>query len=556
MTLKNLKTIRNFDLAELAHLYDVADIIVAKTDIRDLRECKKYMQRHLYHIDGSIAVGMFKNDNFVMVAPDIFKEQYYNRFPCKELKIWFKTSPEMTYFNLVCEKNKYTVNFKKKILYTFPTIKAKYSPYNTFSEDEKKACNKILDHIKTVNCGGKEDQYQHLLKIIKNMCNGVKNTACVVIRGIAQGTGKSTLTKFLEKHVIGRDNTCIGTSSMVVKGFNIPMYNKIMIKFEELPCFSAETYKGISSLFKTWITEDYINYEAKNKSSFDATNVHTMFILSNNDCLEDDDGRRYFIMDIDNCKKGQKPYFEDLYKTSFNDHTGNCFYSYLQDNVAIPEDFNASDDMPNTNNKMASIAQKAEKPIVFLKTAYVLQNKSINKKIKDLHNEYINTGEYYKMAPNTFHSHLKAVDLCNYIKNVGGYPKLKISAEELKNMYKKNNWIGELDEFESSTKYQEDEDDDNNDYIAENMRLKEEIEQLKKELAEIKKPIEVIPEKPVEKIKVKSEKKKTDKMIEAIDLHEIFPEDNTKAIKVDDSDILNSLNDFMAEDDLTVDLLN
>jgi len=570
--LKNLRKVLNFELSELVQLYEDAEIIVPKNDIRDLRKCKEYIHKRIYPLQKSKLTCIFDNDKLEIIDNENFDREYYNRFPCKALKDWFKTSPDIIYFKMSCEKSKYTVDYKKKLVFNFPTIKAKYSPYNEFSEDDKNACQKMLDHIKNINCGGDDVQFQYLLKIVKNMCNGIKNNICVLIRGIAEGTGKSTFTKFLETHIIGRQNTSIGSVNMVTKGFNYPMHGKIFVKFEELPCFSRETYRGISGTFKTWISEDYINYEDKGKTSFDSNNVHTMFILSNNDCINDDEGRRYLILDVSNHKKQDKVYFSDLYASTFNDNIGNCFYSYLQDNIIIPDTFDASSHMPITANKKASIAQKIDKPLLFIKTEYTLKNKCINKKIKDLYTEYCSTNDYYHMAANTFHSHLKAVDLCHYIKNVGGYPKLKISSEELKNMYKKNNWIGELDEFDNvSQKYKDDEDED--DYINENAKLREEIEQLKQQLADmqkqviiepIKEPVEVvikaILEKPIKKkaakkikvieepIKKKASKKIiNDEMIQAIDLNEKLPEDTTKAIEVDEDDINEDIDETLDE---------
>jgi hypothetical protein len=266
------------------------------------------------------------------------------------------------------------------------------------------------------------------------------------------------------------------------------MFNKILIKFEELPCFTREQYKGISGNFKTWITEDFINYEDKNKSSFNSYNCHTMFVLSNNDCIDDDDGRRWLILDqvTDYFQNNddKKKYFKQLYGSAFNQDTGNCFYSYLIDNVTVPEKFDPSSDMPLTNNKKSSLAQKIAKPFVFLKEHYLLREVDINKKMKDLYEEYTHTRKYYTMTIETFNKHISESELKKHIHIVAGYKKLKIKCSELKAIYEKNNWIGEFDEYEKNNNDTEEEETTskprnyfiNNDDEVD--KLKQEIERL------------------------------------------------------------------------------
>jgi hypothetical protein len=343
----------------------------------------------------------------------------------------------------------------------------------------------ILNHIKEINCGGDAVQYEYLLKLLKRMCLGIKNNVCVLIRTIGQGNGKSTFLKLLEQFVIGEKSTCVGTARMVLSGFNYPMYNKILIKFEELPCFSREQYKGISGHFKNWITEDYINYEDKGKPSFDAFNCHTIFILSNNDCIDDDDGRRYFILDHKNIfagdEKAKTEYFKRIYSKCFNQSVGDCFYSYLIDNVVVEPNFDPNSEMPMTKNKKVSSAQKLAKPYVFIKEKFLLAGLNIKMKLKDLHTMYSNDGKYFKMTVETFNRHIMESELSKYVYTSGGYKKIEINNENLKEIFTRNNWIGEFDEYDHDSLEKEVQDN----HEIEIQKYRKEIEELKAEITKL-----------------------------------------------------------------------
>ena len=488
--MQNLQKVENFSIEQLTKIYDEAKAVKeGKLWKKDLDSCKQYLQKTIFCLDDGKTNCIFKENVLDILDKDQFNSMIFNRFPCKELKEFFKSSPEIKYFKLSSEKSASVVDYAKNRLYNSPSIKAKYSKYESFPEKTKRACHLMLSHIRDINCGGDKVQYEYLLKIIKRMCLGIKNNICVVIRTLGQGNGKSTFLKFLEQRVIGESSTCIGTSRMVISGFNYPMYNKILVKFEELPCFSKEQYKGISGSFKTWITEDYINYEDKGKASFNSYNCHTMFVISNNDCIDDDDGRRYFILDHTNRfvddEEGKNKYFNELYSNCFTQEVADCFYSFLMDTIEVPDNFDGSSTMPATKNKATSTAQKLAKPFVFLKEKYLLKELDINKKIKELYQEYTDERKYFRMNAETFHKHLKESQLAKFLFVSGGYPKLKVSHSELKSIYTKNNWIGEFDEYDNTSiekEFQDVHSEEIDEYKRQIAALTEELNKLKQQV--------------------------------------------------------------------------
>ena len=487
-----LNSIENFDIDYLNKLYETTpDVKVGKQIYKPCDKCIEYLSKSVFLLKNNNIL-IYEHNKQVIMDDLTFGKQYLNRFPCKELKVWFKTSHENIYYNLSCEKSDCIVDTDTKMIYNQQKIKAQYKQYDSFSIKAKTGVEMMLTHLKEINCGNNEEQYIYLLKILKNVCNGVKNNICVILRGIGQGTGKSTVFAFLENYVIGMDLVCLGTSKMIVNGFNYPMYNKLLIKFEELPCFSKEQYSGISSTLKNWITEKNICYEDKGKSSFASSNNHTIFILSNNDSISDDDGRRYFILDHTpnenwyGSSEEKKKYFDEIYSKCMNQEVADCFYSYLQDKIVF-DSFDPNSSMPLTNNKKVSTSQKLAKPFVFLKTNYLLRNRNINEKLKTLCDEYNDTKQYHKMSVETFNKHLRDSELCKNIKTVGGYSKLRISCDDLKVIYQKNNWLSEFDEFDESEDSSNDsmKNDLNNFHQAEITELKSVNDKQSKQISEL-----------------------------------------------------------------------
>lgn len=474
----------NFCLKELQKVYEQSAIIYKQN--RDLTASKKYILERLFPLNNSECVCVFRANKLEVLEKSIFIDQIRNRFPCNDIIEWYKHTVDIDYYNLTIEPLNPNIIFKnnnENFINNFVKSKAVYSKYADQPENIKNSVQLILNHLKVVNCNNDIKQFEYLLKIIKNMCLGVKNNIAVLMRGIAEGTGKSTFCTFLMKHVIGCENTCVGDPSMIKKGFNYGMYTKRFVYFEEIPIFESKSYSQISTTFKRWITEDYINYEEKSKPIFSSKNIHTIWVLSNENCIENDDGRRWFCLDINPRMKGNTEYFNKIYSNCFNDAVGNGFFSYLIDNVEIPNNWVADANMPMTSNKKDSCAEKLDKVYEFIKTNYVLKGLGINSSISDLVHEYNETGLYYKMSTVTFNKYLKEnKDFVD--KLVIGHqskPYLRISKGELLNIFKNNNWIHSTDEFNAKPKNCDSEKmyDELEAEIQKNTKLQEELFKLK-----------------------------------------------------------------------------
>ena len=90
---------------------------------------------------------------------------------------------------------------------------------------------------------------------------------------------------------------------------------------------------------KAYTTSDTCTYEDKFQKAFTAKNISNYIINSNVDAIKDDDGRRYFILDISGHRqiiKGSKTEtdntnFWDSVYACFNNEVGCAFYNYLME---------------------------------------------------------------------------------------------------------------------------------------------------------------------------------------------------------------------------------
>ena len=154
-----------------------------------------------------------------------------------------------------------------------------------------------------------------------------------------------------------------GSEPLISKN-NAILAGKLLVYFEELETFSTSQWMGISSRLKKMATSSKMVYENKYEKPYETKNINNYVILSNNDAVQDDNGRRYFILDISGHRQvihGSKTetenrnYWTNIY-SCFNDSVGHAFYNYLYENINItnfhPQNF------PTTKSKIDSYAKR------------------------------------------------------------------------------------------------------------------------------------------------------------------------------------------------------
>jgi hypothetical protein len=273
------QVLENFSLAKIESLCAI--------------DAKAYLMKYFVPLsDGNHA--FYEDGKFVIREQKVIKSTYFNRMS-KELNDY--------YFRDYTDIRKVTYELNKPIFYgdyinLCPTIKAKNDlPYSSYNDKVKQGVLAMVQFIKEVLADDNEQSCQYLLKWISNMLKGEKNDACLYLKG-QQGIGKSTLTDFLKHHVIGTDLMLETGSEPLKNKFNIILGGKLLVLFEELENFSVNEWSAVSSVLKRLLTSKTIALEGKNANSFQSNNMNNYILNSNNDAIKDDDGRRYFILDI------------------------------------------------------------------------------------------------------------------------------------------------------------------------------------------------------------------------------------------------------------------
>ena len=416
--------------------------------IKDLspNDARAYISRYFYPLtNGDHAMRV--DNKFEILEDPIVNKTFFKRMP-KELQDY--------YFKEITDIKRVVYKLNKPEIYEdylnmCPKLMHSYKKYESFSPEIKSKVNMMLNLLLEVIAGNHRASYEYMLQWFSNMVKGNKNTSCLYWKGV-MGLGKSSIPQFLSKHVIGNDLCLESGSGPLKSNFNSILGGKLFVCYEELENTSPSEWTSMASVLKKQITSDGIVLEAKNKNPIETDNINNYMILSNNDAIKDDEGRRYFIADLDAKRVGDTKYFTEIYSQCFNNQVGEAFYCYLLEINTV--NFNAQN-FPMTNNKLDSISKRLDSVYQFLKDDYILCNKNIQCSVQELYDEYLEHSKVLKKQYTKidFNKQMKLINIKHYPSS--GTNKYKISCDDLLLIAKKFNWIHELDEFKNSC----DEDD-------------------------------------------------------------------------------------------------
>lgn len=388
------------------------------------------------------------NGNHAMLIDNVYhikeeqeiKRSYFNRMPRELYNFYFKEFTEVK--TITYEVNKPTF-FEDKINLC-PPLKYTYEPNFHPSDSISEKLEFVLNYMKEVLCSNREDCYTFLLKWLSNMVKGKKNNSCLYMKGI-QGVGKSSLFVFLSNYVLG-SQLCLETGSDPIRTkFNEILGGKLLVCIEELENFSKAEWESISSTLKRMITSDRITLQNKCTKAYESTNINNYILCSNNDAVKDDDGRRYFILDISTHKVGNHEYYNKLYNECFNDEVGKAFFHYIYE--VDTTNFNPQN-FPLTQSKLDSLSKRLDSVYKFIKEKYVLKLKDLSVPCVDLYETYKAT-VHKPVSKEDFHKRLSEVGI-NKTKHEGRF-WYEYKHSKLLGLAKSKHWLHELDEFIKET---------------------------------------------------------------------------------------------------------
>jgi hypothetical protein len=505
---------------------------------KTIGECKTYLKEFFVPLlDGSHAV--LENGKYVIKDQQTVKKVYFDRMPLykcvdddddpKEVQTFDFSN---WYFKKYTDLRTITYELNKDIFFDdkinlCPRMKHQYFKYDWTENDKKlkklkQKLDIMLNYIKEVLASGNEDVFKYIIQWLSYMVKGGKNDSILYLKS-KQGTGKSTLCEFLREHVIGDDLSLESGSAPIISNFNAILGGKLFIYFEELETFSTGQWMSVSSRLKRYATSSTITLEDKNIKAYTTKNIMNIMIASNNDAVMDDDGRRYMILDIsthrqiipncDNARNRENIKFWSDIRSCFNDEVGSVFYSYLMEvdtSNYRPQNF------PITQSKLDSYAKRLDSHELFIKFNYVLSRSEMKTNVGELYEEYTTyckgNGILKPITKIDFHKKIKETGIETY--KSGDKLKIKITAAELAEIAKCQNWVHATDEYyDADSKkdkkslsgldygldFQED-----NDYEKKYNDLQEKYEQMVLEMEKLNAQL-TPPAQPKEQVKADSE---------------------------------------------------
>ena len=381
-----------------------------------------------------------------------------------------------------------------------------HKKYDEYSEKVKHGVREMLNHIRSILCSENTEQYEYIISWLSKCCVGKKMRTALLFKS-PEGTGKSIFTEFIVHYVLGLD-ICYRSSDIehIISKFNAVIHGKLLNVMEEVPCLSKHEWEKVGGKLKTLITENTHCYEDKNEKRFMGKNITNFIINTNVEAIKNSDGRRYAIFDVSGKMINNKSYFTKLASDTHNQDVGEAFFSYMLEYYETIKDIFNEDCIPTSQSKIISKIQNIHPIYNYIKTKYVLQNKGINKKYKDLEKEII---DYFKDVG----LHIKCRELSEKLRFIGieltnghsNYKYVIIEVENLKEIFYKKGWIDDIDEFQNNVTLSNIVNDNINDGIQDDSKkdtikqekdmiiadIKEDLESLKKkeDLESLKKKV-------------------------------------------------------------------
>jgi hypothetical protein len=459
-------------------------------------DAKEYLTKYFIPLtDGRHA--FYFNGEYKIKETKEIKETYFNRISKELNNYYFK---EFTKLKTIGYKLNAPLFFGDNFINFCFKMKAskKYDSYEEYDDESKEGVNTVLNFIKEVLASNNEESYNYLIKWLANMLKGNKNDSCLYLRG-EQGIGKSTLFEFLQFHVLGKLYMMSGSETLK-KDFNNLLEGRLLIVFEELETMSKYEWMCSSSKLKRYITSKTYNIEKKCVDAYETENINNYIINSNQDAIKDDDGRRYFILDVSDKYYQDHCYFGQLREKIFNDEIGDAFYSYMLE--VNTNNFNAQK-YPITQSKKYSYLKRIPIEYLFIKEEFILKKNNLFQKPKDL---YQNFREYYLKNNNQkgitneviFREKLEKIGIIKHKCTQARTYYYKKTVCELIEIFKKRNWYSEDDEFEDENISIE-----NVKIIVEQEEIKEKDNLLKEKDDLLKEKDDLLKEKDIEIEKLK-----------------------------------------------------
>jgi hypothetical protein len=131
----------------------------------------------------------------------------------------------------------------------------------------------------------------------------------LVLRG-KKGTGKGTLGNWLGR-LMGQHGVHVSHAKHLVGNFNAHLRDAVFVFADEAFFAGDKQHEGV---LKALVTEPFITIEAKYQNAVTIANMTHILMASNSDWVvpATSDERRFFVLDVSDCRIRDIPYFDAI----------------------------------------------------------------------------------------------------------------------------------------------------------------------------------------------------------------------------------------------------
>jgi phage/plasmid-associated DNA primase len=190
-------------------------------------------------------------------------------------------------------------------------------------------CERILAHLLNVVCAGNPVHYQYLLGWLACVVQRYDRPGEVatILRG-GEGVGKSAVGTLMRR-LMGHHGVLLSQPSQIVGKFNAALEGAIFVEASE------SLYAGdprAAGPLKSLVTDDIISIERKGKDVYQSRNRVHLLMTSNEEWVvpAGAESRRWFVLDVDDKRRGDRDYFARLFAEINDDASLGAFLHLLQ----------------------------------------------------------------------------------------------------------------------------------------------------------------------------------------------------------------------------------
>lgn len=185
--------------------------------------------------------------------------------------------------------------------------------------DDAQRCSTFLQHVKYVIAAGDEEVETYVLNWLAKRVQDIWNrkpgnslprlVTAIVLRSV-QGTGKGLFEKYIAR-IFGSHALITARGHGLTGRFNSDFAHLVMLMADE--AFFAGDHQS-HDVLKSFLTEPVFSFEAKYKDAVSLPNHCAVIMSTNKDWAVPADAgeRRMCVLDVSDCRKGDREYFKRL----------------------------------------------------------------------------------------------------------------------------------------------------------------------------------------------------------------------------------------------------